>query len=51
MLDKVEVWAQKYLHAHPVWFGSFSAFLVISHPEFAKAVLARGGEMMPSAVA
>jgi len=52
MLDKGEIWAQKYLHAHPVWFGSFSAFLVVTDPDYAKVVLARGGEeMMPSAVA
>lgn len=51
MLDKVETWAQKYLYAHPVWFGSFSAFLVITDPDYAKALLSRGGEeMMPSAV-
>uniref|UniRef100_A0A8C4VA01 Cytochrome P450 n=1 Tax=Falco tinnunculus TaxID=100819 RepID=A0A8C4VA01_FALTI len=42
VLDKAEIWAQKYLYAHPVWFGSFSAFLVITDPDYAKAVLARG---------
>ena len=51
MLDKVETWAQKYLYAHPLWFGSFSALLVVTDPDYAKALLARGGEkMMPSAV-
>lgn len=51
VLDKVEIWAQKYLYAHPLWFGSFSAFLVVTDPDYAKALLARGGEkMMPSAV-
>lgn len=49
MLDKVEIWAEKYLYAHPLWLGSFSAFLIISHPDYAKVLLARGGkEMMPS---
>uniref|UniRef100_A0A8D0ERY2 Uncharacterized protein n=1 Tax=Strix occidentalis caurina TaxID=311401 RepID=A0A8D0ERY2_STROC len=51
VLDKVEIWAQKYLYAHPLWFGSFSAFLVVTDPDYAKALLARGGEkMVPSAV-
>ncbi|NXR15866.1 CP4B1 protein, partial [Semnornis frantzii] len=42
VLDKVEIWAQKYPHAHPLWFGNFSAFLVVTDPNYAKAVLARG---------
>uniref|UniRef100_A0A8C0BJY5 Uncharacterized protein n=1 Tax=Buteo japonicus TaxID=224669 RepID=A0A8C0BJY5_9AVES len=51
VLDKVEIWAQKYQYAHPLWFGSFLAFLVVTDPDYAKALLARGGEkMMPSAV-
>ncbi|KAM9280641.1 cytochrome P450 4B1-like [Cariama cristata] len=41
VLDKVEIWAQKYLYAHPLWFGSFSAFLVVTDPDYAKALLAR----------
>ncbi|PKU36728.1 cytochrome p450 4b1-like [Limosa lapponica baueri] len=41
-LDKVEIWAQKYPYAHPVWFGSFSAFLVVTDPDYAKVLLARG---------
>ncbi|KAM9187134.1 cytochrome P450 4B1-like [Mergus octosetaceus] len=41
-LDKVEVWSQKYLYAHPLWFGSFSAFLVVTDPDYAKALFARG---------
>ncbi|XP_027749557.1 cytochrome P450 4B1-like isoform X3 [Empidonax traillii] len=42
VLDKVEIWAQKYRRAHPMWFGSFSAFLVITDPDYAKVLLARG---------
>ncbi|NXQ90671.1 CP4B1 protein, partial [Nyctibius grandis] len=42
VLDKVEIWAQKYPRAHPLWFGSFSAFLVVTDPDYAKALLARG---------
>lgn len=41
-LDKEEIWTQKYPHAHPVWFGSFSAVLVITDPDFAKVLLGRG---------
>lgn len=44
VLDKVEIWAQKYQNAHPVWFGSFFAFLVVTDPDYAKVLLARGGE-------
>lgn len=44
MLDKAEIWAQKYPHAHPMWFGSFSAFLVVTDPDYAKVLLSRGGE-------
>lgn len=46
MLDKAEIWAQKYPHAHPMWFGSFSAFLVVTDPDYAKVLLSRGGERL-----
>lgn len=46
VLDKVEIWTQKYPHAHPMWFGSFSAFLVITDPDYAKVLLGRGGERL-----
>uniref|UniRef100_A0A8C0IR84 Cytochrome P450 n=1 Tax=Chelonoidis abingdonii TaxID=106734 RepID=A0A8C0IR84_CHEAB len=36
--------SQKYPYAFPVWFGSFSAFLNITHPEYAKVLFARGGK-------
>lgn len=42
MLDKSEIWAQKYSYVHPIWFGSFSAFLVVADPDYAKVLLARG---------
>uniref|UniRef100_A0A8B9PMX8 Uncharacterized protein n=1 Tax=Apteryx owenii TaxID=8824 RepID=A0A8B9PMX8_APTOW len=42
ILDKSEVWAQKYLYAHPHWFGSFMAVLVVSDPDYAKTLFARG---------
>ncbi|NXN92182.1 CP4B1 protein, partial [Rhinopomastus cyanomelas] len=41
-LDKLEIWAQKYQCAFPVWFGSFSAYLVVTDPDYAKVVLSRG---------
>lgn len=44
MLEKAEAWALKYQHAHPIWFGGFSAVLVINDPEYAKALFARGGK-------
>uniref|UniRef100_A0A8C9FIW8 Uncharacterized protein n=1 Tax=Pavo cristatus TaxID=9049 RepID=A0A8C9FIW8_PAVCR len=44
LLDKAEAWALKYQCAHPVWFGGFSAFLVVTNPEYAKALFARGGK-------
>uniref|UniRef100_A0A8C3TV97 Uncharacterized protein n=1 Tax=Catharus ustulatus TaxID=91951 RepID=A0A8C3TV97_CATUS len=40
------IWMQKYPHAHPMWFGSFSAFLVVTDPDYAKVLLGRGGERL-----
>ncbi|XP_006111510.1 cytochrome P450 4B1-like isoform X1 [Pelodiscus sinensis] len=42
VLNKVEAWSQKYPYAFPIWFGSFSAFLNITHPDYAKVLFARG---------
>ncbi|KFZ57832.1 Cytochrome P450 4A4, partial [Antrostomus carolinensis] len=42
LLDKVEIWALKYRCAHPLWLGSFSAVLVVTDPDYAKTLLARG---------
>ncbi|KAJ1169944.1 hypothetical protein NDU88_001828 [Pleurodeles waltl] len=41
-LDILSAWAEKFQYAYPVWFGGFSAFLFIVHPEYAKAMLSRG---------
>ncbi|XP_069498354.1 cytochrome P450 4B1-like [Ambystoma mexicanum] len=41
-LDLLVTWAEKYPYGYPVWFGGFSTFLFITHPEYAKAVLSRG---------
>uniref|UniRef100_A0A8C8RAA6 Cytochrome P450 n=1 Tax=Pelusios castaneus TaxID=367368 RepID=A0A8C8RAA6_9SAUR len=42
VLNKVELWSQKYTYAFPLWFGSFTAYLNITHPDYAKTVFARG---------
>ncbi|XP_067423981.1 cytochrome P450 4B1-like isoform X2 [Emydura macquarii macquarii] len=44
VLNKVEIWSQKYPYAFPLWFGSFSAYLNITHPDYAKILFARGGK-------
>ncbi|NWX81702.1 CP4B1 protein, partial [Nothoprocta pentlandii] len=41
ILDKSEAWAQKYLYAHPNWFGSFMAILTVSDPDYAKTLFGR----------
>ncbi|XP_019356899.1 PREDICTED: cytochrome P450 4B1-like [Gavialis gangeticus] len=40
-LDTVEAWNLKYPDAFPLWFGSFVAYLSVSHPEYAKILLTR----------
>ncbi|EMP34118.1 Cytochrome P450 4B1 [Chelonia mydas] len=44
VFDKLEQWSQKYPYAFPFWFGTFSAFLNITHPDYAKVLFARGGK-------
>ncbi|XP_067846421.1 cytochrome P450 4B1-like [Heptranchias perlo] len=39
-LDKAVLWAKKYPYGHQVWFGPFTAFLGVYHPDYAKAILA-----------
>ncbi|XP_067893341.1 cytochrome P450 4B1-like [Heterodontus francisci] len=39
-LDKTVVWAKNYPYGHQVWFGPFTAFLAVYHPDYAKALLA-----------
>ncbi|XP_078527776.1 cytochrome P450 4B1-like [Lissotriton helveticus] len=41
-LDKLVAWTKQYPYAFPVWFGNFTPFLFISHPDYAKAVFGRG---------
>uniref|UniRef100_A0A8D0DZ82 Cytochrome P450 n=1 Tax=Salvator merianae TaxID=96440 RepID=A0A8D0DZ82_SALMN len=41
ILKKTESWSLRYPFAFPVWFGGFSACLIITHPDYAKALLAR----------
>ncbi|XP_066479592.1 cytochrome P450 4B1-like [Tiliqua scincoides] len=38
---KVEIWSRLYPFAFPLWIGCFSASLVITHPDYAKTLLAR----------
>ncbi|KAG8436954.1 hypothetical protein GDO86_007872 [Hymenochirus boettgeri] len=40
-LDVMVEWSEKYSGAYPVWFGNFSGFLSIAHPDYAKAIFAR----------
>ncbi|XP_018429979.1 PREDICTED: cytochrome P450 4B1-like, partial [Nanorana parkeri] len=40
-LDRLMVWVEKYPNAFPLWIGKFVTSLVISHPEYAKAVFGR----------
>ncbi|KAM4641148.1 cytochrome P450 4B1-like [Discoglossus pictus] len=40
-LDRVISWVSKYPHAFPLWVGRFFATLVVTHPEYAKAVMGR----------
>ncbi|KAM4722926.1 cytochrome P450 4B1-like [Rhinophrynus dorsalis] len=40
-LDRVYAWAQIYPYGIPMWLGNFFASLVITDPDYAKAVLAR----------
>nr|XP_033772968.1 cytochrome P450 4B1-like [Geotrypetes seraphini] len=41
-LDTIISWSEKYSYAFPVWLGNFNAQLLITHPEYAKAVFNRG---------
>ncbi|KAM8930554.1 cytochrome P450 4A7-like [Pelodytes ibericus] len=40
-LDILVTWTKQYGGAYPVWFGKFSAFLFLTHPDYAKTVLGR----------
>ncbi|XP_053326237.1 cytochrome P450 4B1-like isoform X1 [Spea bombifrons] len=40
-LDILVTWTKKYGGAFPVWFGNFSAFLFLTHPDYAKTVFGR----------
>uniref|UniRef100_A0ACB8F4H6 Uncharacterized protein n=1 Tax=Sphaerodactylus townsendi TaxID=933632 RepID=A0ACB8F4H6_9SAUR len=37
-------WAEKYPYAYPRWFGGFLCFLIVNHPDYAKAIFGRGGK-------
>ncbi|XP_043555263.1 cytochrome P450 4B1-like isoform X2 [Chiloscyllium plagiosum] len=38
-LDKTVTWTKQYPYAHPLWFGPFTVFLSINHPDYAKTLL------------
>ncbi|XP_071983560.1 cytochrome P450 4B1-like [Engystomops pustulosus] len=40
-LDLVYRWAQSYTYGFPLWLGNFYASLIITHPDYAKAILTR----------
>ncbi|KAM4720630.1 LOW QUALITY PROTEIN: cytochrome P450 4B1-like [Rhinophrynus dorsalis] len=40
-LDKLMVWAHKFPNAFPLWVGKFFSSLIITHPEYAKAIFGR----------
>ncbi|XP_053324922.1 cytochrome P450 4B1-like [Spea bombifrons] len=40
-LDRVLAWSQKHQYGFPLWLGNFLACLIITHPDYAKAVLSR----------
>ncbi|XP_030044970.1 cytochrome P450 4B1-like [Microcaecilia unicolor] len=41
-LDTIISWSEKYPYAFPLWLGNFNAHLVVTHPEYAKAIFNRG---------
>ncbi|KAM4642206.1 cytochrome P450 4B1-like [Discoglossus pictus] len=40
-LDILVTWTGKYSGAYPVWFGNFSSFLFLTHPDYAKTIFGR----------
>ncbi|KAM5148538.1 cytochrome P450 4B1-like [Mantella aurantiaca] len=40
-LNFVAHWAQTYTYGFPLWFGNFYAWLIVTHPDYAKAILSR----------
>ncbi|KAM9330161.1 cytochrome P450 4B1-like [Gastrophryne carolinensis] len=40
-MDVLAGWAREYFGVFPVWFGRFTGFLFLAHPDFAKAVYCR----------
>ncbi|NXW68933.1 CP4B1 protein, partial [Hirundo rustica] len=48
LLHKLVSWGEEYPYAFPRWFGPVLPSLVIHHPEYAKSILGRTGESLPS---
>ncbi|XP_072130784.1 cytochrome P450 4T8 [Mobula birostris] len=38
-LDKTVAWSNQYPYAYPIWFGPFTVFLNINHPDYVKNLL------------
>ncbi|XP_059840322.1 cytochrome P450 4B1-like [Hypanus sabinus] len=38
-LDKTVAWTKQYPYAYPIWFGPFTVFLNINHPDYVKTIL------------
>ncbi|XP_068095713.1 cytochrome P450 4B1-like isoform X2 [Hyperolius riggenbachi] len=44
LLVRTQEWALQYPYATPVWFGKFVVYVNITHPDYAKTLLARAGQ-------
>ncbi|XP_053326243.1 cytochrome P450 4B1-like [Spea bombifrons] len=47
-LERLMVWAEQYPKAFPLWIGKFVTSLIITHPEYAKAVFGRPDPKTPT---
>uniref|UniRef100_A0A8C5QWJ5 Cytochrome P450 n=1 Tax=Leptobrachium leishanense TaxID=445787 RepID=A0A8C5QWJ5_9ANUR len=46
-LDRVAAWAEQYPNAFPLWVGKIYSSLVVTHPEYAKAIYGRSDPKTP----
>uniref|UniRef100_A0A670IKA7 Cytochrome P450 family 4 subfamily B member 1 n=1 Tax=Podarcis muralis TaxID=64176 RepID=A0A670IKA7_PODMU len=45
-LNMMEKWAEKFPYAFPRWFGGFVPAVVITHPDYAKTLFSRNGNLL-----
>ncbi|NXX88409.1 CP4B1 protein, partial [Centropus bengalensis] len=45
ILNQIVAWAEEYPYAFPRWFGPVLPSVIIHHPEYAKIILSRTGEL------